>query len=92
MKLKIKVLTVFSFLFCVAGFSQDPAKQEKAIYKISADKVKPASHSDEKKAVAKEDNAIHSCEISPNKKQAVVTKKASDGTLSQEKFPIKENK
>ena len=90
MNLKINSFIVISILFCSHGFSQDPAKQEKIIYKIQADKVKPANHSEEKKVVAKDDNAIHSCEV--NKKQAVVTKKASDGMLSKEKFEIKENK
>ena len=89
MNLKINAFIVFSFLFCVTGFSQDPTKQ-KTIHKIQADKVKPASHSEEKKVVAKEGNAIHSCEV--NKKQAIVTKKASDGTLSKEKFEVIENK
>ena len=90
MDLKIKFFIVFSFLFCMTGYSQDPAKREKVIYKIQADKIKPASHSEEKKVVAKEDSALHSCEV--NKKQAVVTKKSPDGTFSKEKFEIKENK
>lgn len=90
MNLKIKLFIVFSFVFCMMGYSQDPVKQEKVIYKIQADKVKPANHSEEKKVVAKEDSAIHSCEV--NKKQVVVTKKAADGTVSKEKFELKENK
>ncbi len=92
MNLKITSFIVFLFLFCTNGFSQDPAKTEKTIHKIPASTIKPASHADEKKVVAKEDNAIHSCDINKSKKQAVVTKKSSDGTLSQEKIDIKSNK
>ena len=92
MNLKITSFIVFLFVFSVNGFSQDPAKTEKTIHKIPATTVKPSSHSEEKKAVAKEDNAIHSCEISKSKKEAVVTKKSSDGTLSKEKIEIKANK
>lgn len=92
MNLKITSFIVFLFVFSVNGFSQDPAKAEKTIHKIPATTVKPSSHSEEKKAVAKENNAIHSCDINKSKKQAVVTKKSYDGTLSQEKIEIKNNK
>ena len=79
-------------MFSTTGFSQDPAKTEKTIHKISAKTVKPASHGEEKKILPKEDDAIHSCEINQSKKEAVVTKKSSDGKLSKEKFEIIENK
>ena len=92
MNLKITSFIVFLFVYSVNGFSQDPAKTEKTIHKIPATSVKPSSHAEEKKAVAKEDNSIHSCDINKSKKQAVVTKKSSDGTLSQEKIEIKSNK
>ncbi len=92
MNLKVTSFIVFLFVFGINGFSQDPAKTEKTIHKIPAATIKPATHTDEKKVVAKEDNAIHSCDISKNKKEATVTKKASDGTLSKEKIEIKGNK
>lgn len=90
MNLKINAFIVFSFMFCTVVFSQDPAKQEKTIYKIPTDKVKPTSHSEEKKVLAKDGDAIHSCEV--NKHKAVITKKSSDGTLSKQKFEVVENK
>lgn len=92
MNLKITSFIVFLFLFSLNGFSQDPAKTDKTIHKIPSTTVKPATHADEKKVVAKEDNAIHSCDINKNNKEATVTKKAADGTLSKEKIEIKGNK
>ena len=79
-------------MYSLNGFSQDPAKTDKTIHKIPATTVKPSSHAEEKKVVAKEDNSIHSCDINKSKKQAVITKKSSDGTLSKEKIEIKSNK
>ena len=89
MNLKITSFIVFLFLFSVNGFSQDPAKIDKTIHKIPAVNLKPSSHTEEKKVVAKEDNSIHSCDINKNKKEVLVTKMSTDGTLSKEKFKIK---
>lgn len=92
MNLKIKLFIVFVFMFCASGFSQDSAKTQKVIYKIPAEKVKPASHSEEKKISPLEDKSIHSSEVNKKKKEMIVTKKSSDGTLSKEKFEIIESK
>lgn len=92
MKLRFNLLIVFSFLFFVVGFSQDPAQTKKVIYKISADKVKPSGSSTEPKRIPAGNKSVHSCEIDKIKKEAIVTTKSPDGTLVKEKFEIKENK
>ncbi len=92
MKLKFNLFIVFAFMFCMNGFSQEPAKTQKVIYKISADEVKPAVTSAEAKRITPEKKPIESCEINASKKEAIVTTKSPDGTISKEKFEIKENK
>ena len=92
MKLKINSFIVFLFLFCVNGFSQDPVKTQKVIYKIPVETPKAGTPCKEKVVLADDKNSIHSCEINASKKEATVTTKTADGSLSKEKFIIKENK
>ena len=92
MKPKFNLFIVFAFMFFVNGFSQEPAKTQKVIYKIPASEVKPTATSGEAKRVTPEKKSIESCEINASKKEAIVTTKSPDGTISKEKFEIKENK
>lgn len=92
MKLKFNLLIVFIFLFCAYGFSQDSIKAKKVIYKIPASEVKPIGCSSETKLLPKEKKSIYSCETNVGKKEAVITTKSADGTISKQTFEIKENK
>ena len=88
--LKIKLVIAFAFL-SLCGFSQD-SSAKKVIYKIPAAEVKPTATSGEAKRVTPEKNITRSCEIDKAKNEATVKTKASDGTISTEKFEIKSEK
>lgn len=88
---KLYPILVFTFLFCIKGFCQDPVVTKKTIHIIPSADFKPADdvHG---KIIPRDQTPIHSCEISKDKKTAVVTTLPAAGKNSQKVPEVKEEK